>query len=139
MQFGAFLRLIRWKNLVFLIYIHLLLKFVIFSSLKFDTSLTTIQFFLLLFGILFIMAAGYIINDIFDIRTDLINKPLKLIVPQKISIENARFLYKLMNTIGIGIGVVLSLQIERPEFSLLFILSSILLYYYTKLFKATLM
>jgi 4-hydroxybenzoate polyprenyltransferase len=135
MQLGACLRLIRWKNLGFLIYLQVLLKYVLFSELKIHTTLTFFQFSLLLGGIVFIMAAGYIINDIFDLKTDLINKPLKRIIPEKISVEQARFLYKSLNTMGITLGIILSLQIERPGFSLLFILSSILLYYYSKLIK----
>ena len=118
MQLGACLRLIRWKNLGFLIYLQVLLKYVLFSELKVDTTLTFFQFSLLIGGIVCIMAAGYIINDVFDLKTDLINKPLKRIIPEKISIEQARFLYKFLNTLGISLGIVLSLQLESPGFSL---------------------
>ncbi len=136
MQLGAFFKLIRWKNLVFIIYLQLLLKYIIFSSLIIDPNLNTIQFVLLLLGVVFITAAGYIINDIFDLKTDLINRPSKVIISKQITIEKATFLYKIINSIGIFMGIALALQIQKPTFSLLFISASILLYYYSKIFKS---
>ena len=71
----AFCKLIRWKNLLLIIYVHVLLKFLVFTSFNVSTNLSLIQFIVLLISIILITSAGYIINDIYDLKSDLINKP----------------------------------------------------------------
>jgi len=135
MKIAVFLNLVRWKNLLLITYVFILLKFQFFKVFNTKTNLTDFQFFLLLFSVLAIMAAGYIINDIFDIKTDEINKPNKVIVSRLISVEKAQNWYKILNVIGIGLGIILCLKIEKPTYSFIFICASLLLYYYSKKLK----
>jgi 4-hydroxybenzoate polyprenyltransferase len=86
-------------------------------------------------AVLFIMGAGYIINDIFDIKTDTINKKNNL-VSKHISIEKAKRLYLVLNTIGISLGVFLCLNTGKPSLSFIFFATPLLLYYYSKKWKA---
>lgn len=131
----AFLNLVRWKNLLIIIYVQVLIKFLLFQSFNVSTKLTVFQFFLLLFALVFISAAGYIINDIFDIKADLINKPRKVIVSKIISIERAKSWYLITNVFGIVLGIIFSLNTQEPRFAFIFILTPLLLYFYSTNFK----
>ena len=130
MRLAAFFKLIRWKNLLLILYVQILLKFLVFNSFNIETNLSLVQFIVLLISILLITAAGYIINDIFDLKTDLINKHQKVIVTKNFSLEKAQQLYLVLNATGVILGVGLSLNIEKPSYSLIFIGTSLLLYYY---------
>lgn len=136
MQLSAFLNLIRWKNLLLIVYTQLVIKYSFFTSFSTETNLTTIQFITLVLAVLFITAAGYIINDIYDIEADKINKPQKLVVTKYISVETAKKLYMYINTIGISLGVLISLSIQKPSLSFIFIVATLLLYYYSKKLKS---
>lgn len=135
MIFIAYVKLIRWKNLVLIAYTFYLVKFQLFDYYNITTNLTQIQFYQLLFSVLLITAGGYIINDIYDLKTDKINNPDKLIVSNIISIEKAKRWYLFTNSFGLVLGIHLCLTISKPSLSVLFIATSLLLYYYSKKFK----
>jgi 4-hydroxybenzoate polyprenyltransferase len=136
MNIAVYFKLIRWKNLLLIIYVYLLIKFLFFLSFSFKTALSIFQFFSLLLSIILITAAGYIINDIKDVISDKINKPTKLIVSKVITREIALQWYKTTNTTGITLGVLFCLNIGKPSFSFIFIGASLLLYYYAKNLKS---
>lgn len=71
--FPAFLRLIRWPNLVFIILTQLLFYFCIYRPLFGQDQFQRLTW--LVVASVFIAAAGYIINDYFDLNIDQINKP----------------------------------------------------------------
>jgi len=82
----AFLRLIRWPNLVFIAITQWLFYFFVVESLQTVNSTVTISpssenylFYLLILASVLIAAAGYIINDYFDLNIDAINKPDKVV------------------------------------------------------------
>jgi 4-hydroxybenzoate polyprenyltransferase len=135
MKLTAYFNLIRWKNLLLIFYVFFLFKFFFFNSFYVETTLSIFQFLILLFSVLFITVAGYIINDIFDVKADEINKPTKLVVSKNISKEQAKQWYKVTNTIGIILGITLCLSISKPTYSFIFIGTSLLLYYYSKILK----
>lgn len=135
MNLIVFLRFIRYKNLLLICYVFFLINFYLFPSFQVSLSLTKLHFFILLFSTLLITSAGYIINDIFDIEADKINKPKKVIVSNIISVEKAKKIYLFINTFGIVLGVILCLQIEKPNLVFIFIAIPLLLYYYSKNFQ----
>ena len=134
-----FLNLIRWKNLLLLALTQILVKFALFESLKNDygleTTLTNLQFSLLVLATLCIAAAGYIINDIEDIEADLINKPNKLIVGKYISEKTATHLFILFNSLGVLFGFLMAYSIDKPRYFIIFVFTSILLYIYSTQLK----
>ena len=136
MHIGAFFRLIRWKNLLFIIYAQLLIKFLFFPSYDIATNLSIFQFLIFLLAVILISAAGYIINNIEDLKTDLVNEPEKVVISKQISIDSAKQLYLILNTFGIVFGLGLCLNIQKPSFSFIFIGTSLLLYYYSKKLKS---
>lgn len=136
MKLAAFLRFIRWKNLLLILYLQILLKFSLFPTFEITTNLSVFQFVTLLFSLILITAAGYIINDIFDLKSDLINKPHKVIVSNYFSVESAQHWYLITNTSGIVLGIGLSLSIQKPSYSFIFMGASLLLYFYSKTLKS---
>ncbi len=84
----GFFRLIRSLNLLFIIITQCLFQYcVIVPTLKkagVGPQLSPLHFFLLVLSSIFIAAAGYIINDYFDLNIDRINKPEKIIVEKVI-------------------------------------------------------
>jgi 4-hydroxybenzoate polyprenyltransferase len=93
------------------------------------------QFALLVFSTMLIAAAGYIINDYFDTRADLINKPARVVVGVAISRKEAMILHLILNILGVGIGVYLAFYVGLPALSLVFMLSTGLLWFYSTNYK----
>jgi 4-hydroxybenzoate polyprenyltransferase len=120
----------RWKNLLMIILIQLLFKFVLFQKFNLSTSLDYLHFTILILSTLLIAIAGYIINDIHDINTDLINKPNKVFVGKKISIDKANKLFIVFNSLGLILGFYLSYYIDHNSFFIIYIIISLLLYRY---------
>ena len=134
-----FLNLIRWKNLLLIAFVQVLIKYALFDPFNIDVTLNGFGFSLLVIASLCIAAAGNIINDIYDIDTDLINKPEKVIVSKSISETKAFNLFLALTIIGVCIGFYLSNLIDKTGFSALFIFTSALLYVYTTSLKQTLL
>jgi len=130
------LNLIRYKNLLFIILIQSLIKYVLFEAFKLETTLSDIHFSLLVLASLCIAAGGYIINDIFDVNIDAINKADKQIVSKHISEKMAYNYYLFFTATGVFIGFYLSNHIGFPGFSALFILLAALLYVYATYLKS---
>jgi len=125
-----FLKLIRYQNLFLIIITQALIKYALFESFGIGITLSFFGFFLLCLATVCIAAAGNIINDIYDVDTDRINKPEKQIVGKKISEKTALTAYIIFSITGVAIGFYLSNLIGRPGFSALFIIISALLYLY---------
>lgn len=79
---AAFLRLIRWPNLVFIVITQCLFEWAIYGRVypANDTAIFNGSFIQLVLASVLIAAAGYIINDYFDQNIDQINKPDKMVV-----------------------------------------------------------
>lgn len=131
----TFLKLIRWKNLVMIICIQLLFKYVYFSVFSVATVLSGFDFSILILATIAIAAAGYIINDIYDLEADKINKPNKVIIQNKVSIKQAYNYYYLLNSVGLLAGLYISYQINRLSFIAIFIITALLLKVYNSDFK----
>lgn len=137
MKLVHFLKLIRWQNLLMLALIQLLFKFVLFKNYQIFSSLTNYDFILLVISIVLIAAGGNIINDIFDIETDKINKPKRVLIGTIFSKKNSILLYILLTLAGITIGAHLSFKTENPLLTISFIGIVILLFLYSYYFKKT--
>lgn len=132
-----FFKLIRYKNLVMIAFVQLIFRFGYFKLNNIVTGMSNFQYCLLVVATVFIAAAGYVINDIFDQDTDLINKPSKVIVGKYISESSAYNIYVALNIIGVGVGFVLSRMVLQPKFFIIFILIAALLYVYATYLKQT--
>ncbi|MGO3182881.1 MAG: geranylgeranylglycerol-phosphate geranylgeranyltransferase [Aequorivita sp.] len=130
-----YLNLIRYQNLLFIALVQGFIKYGLFQAFKVDFSLTTLDFALLVIATLCIAAAGNVINDIYDVEIDRINKPNKVLIGKKISERIANRLYIILSVIGVAIGFYLSNRIGKPSFAALFIVFSALLYLYASYLK----
>ena len=119
--------------------VQLLIKYALFEPFGVDITLNWFGFLLLILSTLCIAAAGNIINDIYDIETDTVNKPDKVIIGKRISEKTANILFIVFNVIGVGIGFYLSHLVDRSGFFALFVIISALLYVYASYLKQTLL
>lgn len=107
----AFLRLVRWPNLVFIAITQLLFVYAIIHPILTTSGVVAnirgIYFFYLLVSSVLIAAAGYIINDYFDLNIDQINKPNKLVVEKIISRRWVIMWHLIFSGIGIILGFVI--------------------------------
>ena len=131
------LKLIRWKNLALILLVQLLIKYALLESFEVLTALDDLHFFLLSLTTICLAAAGNIINDIYDVETDKVNKPDRLIVGKSISEKLAYNLFFGFNIVGILIGFYLSNHVGKSAFFGIFVVISILLYVYASFLKRT--
>ena len=134
----SFFNLIRWKNLLLIALVQLLIKYALlepFEVVRF--TLNDFGFGLLVLATLCLAAAGNIINDIYDVETDLVNKPNKVIVSKSISEKSAYNLYIILTIIGVLLGFYISNLVGRSGFSAIFVIISALLYIYATYLKQT--
>jgi len=140
----AFFRLVRWPNLVFIALTQLLFFYcIIVPSLPGtyylqEHKLTTMLFYMLVAASVLIAAAGYIINDYFDINIDQVNKPAKMVVQKIIKRRWAIFLHMVITFAGLALSGYVSLKT-----SLIIIVAnvvcSVLLWVYSTTFKKKLL
>jgi len=109
----AFFRLIRWPNLLFIAITQALYYYAIVQPLHgkgivdlFDHRLLP----LLCIASLLIAAAGYIINDYFDLNIDQVNKPGRLIIDKIIKRRWAMAFHLLMSLVAVLIGIYIDIR-----------------------------
>ncbi len=134
-----FFKLIRYQNLILLALMQFIFCYGFLKIQNASLSLANWQYTLLVLSTVLIAAGGYVINNIFDQETDLINKPNSVIVGRSISESTAYNIYVALNIIGVGIGFYLSNVIMRPGFSSIFILIASMLYFYATSLKQMLL
>ena len=111
----AFLRLVRWPNLVMIAVTQLLFYFTLVRPFLWSdeyaySSFTVIHFLLLIISSLLIAAAGNIINDYFDRNIDEINKPEKKIIDTLIKRRWAIVMHIVFSLTGILLGFYIDSQ-----------------------------
>ena len=135
MTFKDYLIFFRWKNILMILLIQCLFKYVLFQKFYLQISLDYFHFTLLAISISAVAIAGYIINDINDVKADIINKPEKLFVDKKLTRITAQNLFIGFNAVGLIIGMYLSYHIGHTSYFIIFVFTSLLLYKYAKILK----
>lgn len=129
------LKLIRWKNLLLIALVQLLIKYALFEPFGVTITLNSFGISVLILATLCLAAAGNIINDIYDVETDLVNKPERVIVGKSVSEKTAYNLFFVLNIIGVALGFYLSHVVGKSPFFTLFVIISALLYIYASYLK----
>lgn len=80
------------------------------------------RLWVLIFTTAAIAAAGYIINDYYDIKIDLINKPNRVVVGKSITRRYALLFHSALNFFAIAMGFLLSWKIGAIHFVSAFLL-----------------
>jgi 4-hydroxybenzoate polyprenyltransferase len=92
------------------------------------------DFLILVLSTVLITAAGYVINDYFDIRADLINRG-SIIVGHTMTRRMAMLYHNIFNVLGVIGGTYVSARIGYFWLGILFVLVSGLLYFYSATYK----
>jgi 4-hydroxybenzoate polyprenyltransferase len=112
LSLSAFFRLTRFWNLVIIaIAQYAAAIFLIDASLIFSIDLL-----LLSVSTSFIAAAGYIINDYYDVKIDLINKPERVVIGKSITRRYAILFHTSLSVSGVAIGFLLHWKIGAINF-----------------------
>ncbi|WP_091654812.1 geranylgeranylglycerol-phosphate geranylgeranyltransferase [Algoriphagus ornithinivorans] len=80
------------------------------------------RLYLLILATLLITAAGYMINDYYDVKIDYVNRPNEVIVGKGIKRRVVIFLHTIFNFTGIGLGVLVAPRIAIVNFVAAFLL-----------------
>lgn len=122
----ALLRLTRFWNLVIIgMSQYFAAIFLIDRNLLIDWRL-----FLLASSTAIIAGAGYIINDYYDIKIDLINKPERVVIGKSITRRYALFFHSVLSIVGVALGFLLGWKVGVIHF-----LSVFLLWWYSNSLK----
>jgi 4-hydroxybenzoate polyprenyltransferase len=146
----AFMTLIRWQNLLIVILTMILIRYSVIepvlskvpvilqqgsgNEIPMTLQFSLFNFILLVAATVFITAGGYVINDYFDIRTDLINKG-KVIVGTRIERRQAMMLHNIFNLAGVALGFYISWRSGYFMMGIMFLIVSGLLYFYSASYK----
>lgn len=124
----SFFNLIRWQNLLIIALCQIIAR--VFVVEKVYHSYFDFRFMLIMLVTLLIAAAGYIINDYFDVKIDLINKPNEVIIGREISRRKAILIHQFIS----GIAVIISLFINF-KVVIICVLAVFLLWVYAAFYK----
>jgi 4-hydroxybenzoate polyprenyltransferase len=146
----AFFKLIRWQNLIIVILTMFLMRYAVIDpvigkvgvilrqgsgeEIPMVLQFSLLNFILLVAATVFITAGGYVINDYFDIQTDLINKG-KVIVGTRIERRQAMMLHNIFNLAGVALGFYISWKSGYLWLGVMFLIVSGLLYFYSASYK----
>ncbi len=139
----AFTKLIRLPNLLIIVLTQYAIRFGIMYPILLSISddvemgfqMPELDFFLLSLSTVMIAAAGYIINDYFDVKVDRVNRPEKIIVGKYIRRRMAMGAHLLINTIAILIAGYLAYKIGNWKLIFIQLISAGALWYYSTMFK----
>ena len=98
-------------------------------------QISDFNFFLIVLSTILIAAAGYIINDYFDVKLDRINKPNALLIDKAIKRRFAMASHIVLNVAGILLGTYVSYKIGLWKLSVIFPLCASALWFYSTNFK----
>ena len=135
----AWLRLIRWKNLLIVLFTQLLVWACVLLPMKQYAAtpllLTPLNLLCIALSTVLIAAAGYIINDYFDIKIDIINRPEKMVLEKRIPRKWGIILHTALNLIGLALAAYVARQAGHYEWLALQLSCTILLWFYSASFK----
>ena len=143
---AAFIRLIRWPNLVFIALTQILFRYFIldfvyqhnhpgYESIKLSENL----FYLLIVASILIAAAGYIINDYFDVNIDQVNKSSKVIIGTYINRRWAIFFHAFLSLVGLALSAYIGYKLRNIYIPIFNFISILLLWFYSTTFKKKLL
>jgi 4-hydroxybenzoate polyprenyltransferase len=135
----AYLKLVRWINLVIVALSMYLFQFCVIR-LYIDAAESTITlnwfyFSLLVLATVLIAAAGNVVNAYFDYEQDMEYKPEKVVIGKEISLDAAFNLQMGLNVAGVLIGFFLAYHVGNLKLGYVFISCATLLWVYSQFLK----
>ena len=138
-----YFKIVRLPNLGIIVLTQYLLRYCVINTWYgysgVSAAFSNLDFALLVLSTILITAGGNVINDIFDVETDKINKPEKRLIGKSISELSAKILYLLLSISGLLIGVYLAYQVKSVQLGLIFPAIVIMLFLYSKTYQKTML
>lgn len=135
-------KLVRINNVLLIIITQYLIRFCVIRPLlqKFDIQLQMSEFWfaMLVLSTAFIAAGGYAINDYFDTKTDLINRPERVLIGKAFSRKYPIKLHLLLSVSGILLGSAVAVYVGDWRLSVIFPIVVGLLWFYSTTYKGML-
>jgi 4-hydroxybenzoate polyprenyltransferase len=137
---GAFFKLIRYPNLVFIALTQVLFYYCILlpTHQKHPEAIISLgekELIILIVSSLCIAAAGYIINDYFDLNIDKVNRPDRLVIEKMIKRRWAILWHFSLSATGLALSFYLGWRINNPLPGIFNTIAVILLWFYSTTFK----
>ncbi|NML66198.1 UbiA family prenyltransferase [Hymenobacter sp. RP-2-7] len=98
--------LVRWPNLAIMLLCLLLVRGPLLLPGQPLGVVLTQRFGLLVLGALLVAAAGYVINDYYDVKIDAINRPDRLVVGRLLTRRRAMLTHLVLSGLGIALAVL---------------------------------
>lgn len=138
----SFFKLVRWTNLLMIALMMCLTYYCLLMPLSVSDVIGVMPappaFGLLLVSIVFIVAGGYVINDLYDTKIDSVNKPGRMLVTTVFSEKETKIFYYVLTFIGVAAALISSILISKTKFVALFallVLLACVLYSYSSTYK----
>lgn len=142
-QLKSFFQLIRWPNLLMLVFTQMMLNYLVlghmFKLIHLELPLESVDFTLLVLSTVFMAAFGYIFNDVKDEEVDKINKEQKRIIGKKFDKSSGLLAGWVFLIISIGISIYLGIKLQMIQLIFLHILIAVGLWYYSTQLKKTIL
>ena len=140
---SPYLKIMRLPNLGIIVLTQYLLRYCVinhwYAYSGVSAAFSNLDFALLVLSTLLITAGGNIINDIFDVETDSINRPEKMLIDKFIPLLTAKILYLSLSIIGMLIGVYIAYRVQSFQLGLIFPAIVIMLWLYSKTYQKVLL
>lgn len=139
--FAAFMKLVRWRNLFFIVLTQtLFFTCVLRAVVEQYPKNAWIEskgglFILLVIASVCIAAAGYIINDYFDLQIDAVNRPGRIVVNRIVKRRWAIFWHLCLSVIGLVLSIYISYKTKTYIIALGNAGCILLLWFYSTTFK----
>lgn len=130
-SFTGFLKMSRPVNLIIVAFAQLMTAYFLVETTGSGHSvLLDPNLYAIIFSTVILAAAGYMINDYYDVKIDYVNKPEEVIIGKGMKRRMVLFLHSALNFTGIGIGYIVS-----PKIALINFIAAFLLWLYSNSLK----
>ena len=134
-----FFKLIRFPNLLIIALVQYLMRMAIMSPVLeqngYALQMSELEFALLVLSTCMLAAAGYVINNYFDRRADMITKPDEVVVGKSINRRFAILLHSFLNGVATLLGFYLCYRIGIYKIAVVYVFVPLLLWYHSSYFK----
>ncbi len=144
MKIKDLFKLVRVGNLVMIATTQFLFYYAVLKTIVFESGFYTSRsmaenmdfyFSLLVISTVFIAAAGYVVNDIHDVKSDKLNNKKNKVVGNGVTSSQAWLIYWFFNIIGVVSGVFSVLYVGKPSILVVHLLVAMMLYLYAIKYK----
>ncbi len=134
-----FLHLIRYKNLIMIAVMMILIKLCavdpVLNIFQLQPTFSWLDITFLMLSLCSVAGGGYVINDYFDTKADRVNRPESLIIGNQVSSATATTYHMALSVAGCIMGFLVSIRVGFWPLGLLFPFLVGLLWFYSTAYK----